>query len=101
MGASFIGNNVNTPNPTETQQNKNYVVDLYMSPPRPVVDKVVNFTLEIKSKIGDVLIELPVAVYILNDGKPVYSNFNNYTLIQQQHYDFNYRFNESDIFTDS
>lgn len=65
-----------------------------MNSPRPVVDKVVNFRLGIKLKIGDVLIELPVAEYILKDGKPEYSNFNSYTQVQQQHYDFNYSFNE-------
>ena len=53
---------------------------------------------EIKSKANYVFIELPIAVYFLNDGKPVYSNPNNYTLVRQRHYDFNHKFNESGVY---
>ena len=45
------------------------------------------------------LIELPVAPYIMKDGKPVFSNPNNYTLVRQQHYDFDYTFNESGVYS--
>lgn len=45
------------------------------------------------------LIELPVATYLLKDGKPVFSNPNNYTLVRQQHYDFDYTFNETGTYS--
>lgn len=96
---SFFGDNGNNLlNATQTQQNENYVVDLFVNPSRPLVDRDINFTLEIKSKAGDVLIELPVAPYITKDGKPVLSNPNNYTLVRQGHYDFDHKFNESGIY---
>lgn len=98
-GHSFFGDNGNTfLNATQTQQNENYVVDLFVNPSRPLVDRDINFTLEIKSKAGDALIELPVAPYIMKDGKPVLSNPNNYTLVRQQHYDFDHKFNESGVY---
>ena len=95
MGHSIFSNNDTPLNATQTKQNDNYVVDLFVSPSRPLVDKVTKFTLEIKSKAGDELIELPVAAYILKDGKPVFSNPNNYSLVRQQYYDFDYTFNET------
>ncbi len=98
-GHSIFGNNGTALNATQTQQNDNYVVDLFVSPSRPLVDKVTNFTLEIQSKVNDVLIELPVAAYVLKDGKPVFSNPNNYTLVRQQHYDFDYTFNETGTYS--
>ncbi|WP_148686786.1 hypothetical protein [Candidatus Nitrosocosmicus hydrocola] len=99
-GHSFFGDGGNTLlNATQTQQNENYVVDLFVDPSIPSVDRHVNFTLEIKSKTNDVLIELPVAVYFLKDGKPVYSNPNNYTLVRQQHYDFGYKFSEPGVYS--
>lgn len=99
-GHSFFDDSGNTLlNATQTQQNENYVVDLFIDPSIPSVDRDINFTLEIKSKANDVLIELPVAVYILKDGKPVFSNPNNYTLVRQQHYDFDHTFNEPGIYS--
>ena len=98
-GTPIFGNNDTTLNATQTQQNDNYVVDLFVSPSRPLVDKDINFTLEIKSKASDELIELPVAAYIIKDGKPVFSNPNNYSLVRQQHYDFDYTFNESGVYS--
>lgn len=96
----FDGNgNDNILNATQTQQNENYVVDLFVNSSRPLVDRDITFTLEIKSKVGDELIELPVAPYILKDGKPVFSNPNNYTLVRQGHYDFGYTFNEPGIYS--
>ncbi|MDF0680584.1 MAG: hypothetical protein P0116_06425 [Candidatus Nitrosocosmicus sp.] len=89
----------NTLNATQTQQNENYVVDLFVNPSRPSVDRDINFTLELKSKANDVLIELPVATYFLKDGKPVYSNPNNYTLVRQQHYDFDHKFSEPGVYS--
>lgn len=96
-GHSFFGDNGNgnTLNATQTQQNENYVIDLFVNPSRPLVDRDINFTLEIKSKTGDELIELPVAPYIMKDGEPVFSNPNNYTLVTQGHYDFDHTFNET------
>lgn len=98
-GHALFGNNSTALNATQTQENDNYIVDLFVSPPRPIVNTLTNFTLEIKSKVGDVLIELPVAPYILKDGKTVFSNPNNYTLVQQQHYDFDHVFNESGTYS--
>ncbi len=98
-GHALFGNNRTALNATQTQQNDNYVVDLFVNPSRPSVDRDINFTLEIKSKANDVLIELPVAAYILKDGKPVFSNPNNYTLVRQQHYDFDYTFNETGTYS--
>jgi hypothetical protein len=96
----FDGNgNGNVLNATQTQQNENYVVDLFVNSSRPLVDRDITFTLEIKSKAWDELIELPVAPYILKDGKPVFSNPNNYTLVSQGHYDFGYTFNEPGIYS--
>lgn len=99
FGHALFGNNSNILKPTQTIQNENYIVDLYMNPPRPLVDKVTNFSLEIKSMAGDSLIELPVSPYILKENKSIFSNPNNYTLVQQQHYDFRYTFNESGPFS--
>lgn len=98
-GHSFFGGNDNTLNATQTQQNENYVVNLFVNPPRLVANRDINFTLEIRSQAGDELIELPVAAYILKDGKPVFSNPNNYTVVRQQHYDFDYTFNEPGIYS--
>jgi hypothetical protein len=74
-----IGNILNA---TQTQQNSNYVVEMFVNSSRPLVERDINLTLEIKSKAGDVLIELPVAPYILKDGKPVFSNPENYVLVR-------------------
>jgi hypothetical protein len=47
----FDGNgNGNVLNATQTQQNENYVVDLFVNSSRPLVDRDITFTLEIKSK---------------------------------------------------
>lgn len=98
-GHALFGKNSTPLNATQTQENDNYLVDLYVSPSRPLVNTLTNFTLEIKSKVGDVLIELPIATYILKEGKLVFSNPNNYTLVQQQHYDFDQIFNESGTYS--
>ena len=98
-GHSFFDGNGNILNATQTQQNENYVVELFVNSSRPLVDRDITFALEIKSKAGDELIELPVAPYILKDGKPVFSNPNNYVLVSQGHYDFGYTFNEPGIYS--
>lgn len=95
----FPGSNGNTLNTTQTQQNDNYDVDLYVNPPRPIPDSNTNFSIDIKSRAGDALIELPVSTYVLKDGKPVFSNPNNYSLVRQQHYDFGYQFSEPGVYS--
>ena len=72
----------------------NYVVELLLNPAKPMIGKDVSFLMQIKSTAGDELIELPVSFYIFKDGKPVFSNPNNYTLVSQGHHDFNYTFSE-------
>jgi hypothetical protein len=79
---------------TRNQTAGNFVIDLLLNPSKPMVGKDIAFLTEVKSTQGDVLIELPVSYYILKDGQPVFSNPNNYTLVRQGHYDFNYTFRE-------
>lgn len=99
-GHSFFDNSEYTlVNATQTQQNENYVVGVFVIPSRPSVGRDINFTLEIKSRANDVLIELPVATYFLKHDKPVYSNPNNYSLVRQQHYDFGYKFGEPGVYS--
>lgn len=72
----------------------NYVVELLLNPAKPMIGKDVSFMMQIKSTAGDELIELPVSFYMFKDGKPVFSDPNNYTLVSQGHHDFNYTFSE-------
>ena len=91
---SFFGGNDASFNGTQTQTIGNYVVDLLVNPSKPIIGKDISFLFRITSNAGDELIELPVSFSIFKDGKPVFSNPNNYTLVRQGHYDFNYTFNE-------
>lgn len=93
--AHFFGGGNNTPlNGTQNQTAGNFVVELLLNPSKPMVGKDTAFLTEVKSTQGDELIELPVSFYILKNGKPVFSNPNNFTLVRQGHYDFNYNFSE-------
>jgi hypothetical protein len=91
---SFFGSTDASLNGTQTQTIGNYVVDLLVNPSKPMIDKDTSFLFRITSNAGDELIELPVSFSILKDGKPVFSNPNNFTLVRQGHYDFNYTFSE-------
>ena len=91
---SFFGGNDASLNGTQTQSIGNYVVDLLVNPSKPMIGKDTSFLFRLTSKAGDELIELPVSFSIFKDGKPVFSNPNNFTLVRQGHYDFNYTFNE-------
>ncbi|HSA75600.1 MAG TPA: hypothetical protein VLE21_05365 [Candidatus Nitrosocosmicus sp.] len=79
---------------TQNQTAGNFVVDLLLNPSKPMVGKDTAFLMQVKSTQGDEIIELPVSFYILKDGKPVFSNPNNFIMVRQGHYDFNYTFNE-------
>ena len=91
---SFFGGNDASLNGTQTQSIGNYVVDLLVNPSKPMIGKDTSFLFRLTSKAGDELIELPVSFSIFKDGKPVFSNPNNFTLVRQGHYDFNYTFSE-------
>jgi hypothetical protein len=91
---SFFGGNNASLNGTQTKTIGNYVIDLLLNPSKPMIDKDTSFLLRLTSNAGDELIELPVSFSILKDGKPVFSNPNNFTLVRQGHYDFNYTFSE-------
>jgi hypothetical protein len=90
----FFGTTDSALTGAQNQTTGNYVVELLLNPSKPMVDKDTSFLMQVKSTTGDALIELPAAFYILKDGKPVYSNANNYTIVKQGHHDFNYTFNE-------
>ncbi|WP_148685635.1 hypothetical protein [Candidatus Nitrosocosmicus hydrocola] len=94
--AHFFGGDgdTNSLSGTQNQTVGNFVIDLLLNPSKPMVGKDIAFLTEVKSTQGDVLIELPVSYYILKDGQPVFSDPNNYTLVRQGHYDFNYTFRE-------
>jgi len=94
FGHSFFGGNDASFNGTQTQTIGNYVVELLVNPSKPMVDKDTSFLFRITSNAGDELIELPVSFSIFKNGKPVFSNPNNFTLVRQGHYDFNYTFSE-------
>jgi hypothetical protein len=79
---------------TQNQTAGNFVVDLLLNPSKPMVGKDTAFLMQVKSTQGDEIIELPVSFYILKDGKPVFSNPNNFIMVRQGHYDFNYTFSE-------
>lgn len=79
---------------TQNQTVGNFVVDLLLNPSKPMVGKDTAFLMQVKSTQGDEIIELPVSFYILKDGKPVFSDPNNFVLVKQGHYDFNYTFSE-------
>lgn len=72
----------------------NFIIDLLLNPSKPLVGKDTAFLMQVKSTQGDEIIELPVAFYILKDGNPVFSNPENYIMVRQGHYDFNYTFSE-------
>lgn len=94
--AHFFGGDGDTSSLSGTQNQTagNFIIDLLLNPSKPMVGKDIAFLTEVKSTQGDVLIELPISYYILKDGQPVFSNPNNYTLVRQGHYDFNYTFRE-------
>ncbi|MDF0680203.1 MAG: hypothetical protein P0116_04485 [Candidatus Nitrosocosmicus sp.] len=91
---SFFGGNDASLNGTQTQSIGNYVVDLLVNPSKPMIGKDTSFLFRLTSKAGDELIELPVSFSIFKDGKSIFSNPNNFTLVRQGHYDFNYTFSE-------
>ena len=91
---SFFGGNDASFNGTQTQIIGNYVVELLVNPSKPMIGKDTSFLFRLTSNAGDELIELPVSFSIFKDGKPVFSNPNNFTLVRQGHYDFNYIFSE-------
>jgi hypothetical protein len=91
---SLFGGNDSGFNGTQTQTIGNYVVELLVNPSKPMIDIDTSFLFRITSNAGDELIELPVSFSIFKDGSPVFSNPDNYTLVRQGHYDFNYTFNE-------
>ena len=91
---SFFGGNDASFNGTQTQTIGNYVVDLLVNPSKPMIGKDTSFLFRLTSNAGDELIELPVSFSIFKDGNPVFSNPNNFTLVRQGHYDFNYTFSE-------
>jgi hypothetical protein len=91
---SFFGVNDASFNGTQTQTIGNYVVELLVNPSKPMIGKDISFLFRLTSNAGDELIELPVSFSIFKDGKPVFSNPNNFTLVRQGHYDFNYTFRE-------
>lgn len=70
------------------------MVELLVNPSKPMIGKDTTFLFRLTSKAGDELIELPVSFYIFKDGKPVFSNPNNFTIVRQGHYDFDYIFSE-------
>ena len=94
--AHFVGggDNIINLNGTQNKTAGNFIVELLLNPSQPTVGKETTFQTEVKSTQNDELIELPVSFYILKDGKPVFSNPNNFTLVRQGHYDFNYTFSE-------
>jgi hypothetical protein len=91
---SFFGGNDASFNGTQTKTIGNYAIDLLVNPSKPMIDKDTSFLFRLTSNAGDELIELPVSFSIFKDGKPVFSNPNNFTLVRQGHYDFNYTFGE-------
>ena len=91
---SFFGGSDASFNGTQTQTIGNYVVELLVNPSKPMIGKDISFLFRLTSNAGDELIELPVSFSIFKDGKPVFSNPNNFTLVRQGHYDFNYTFRE-------
>ena len=91
---SFFGGNDASFNGTQTQTIGNYVVELLVNPSKPMIGKDTSFLFRLTSNAGDELIELPVSFSIFKDGKPIFSNPNNFTLVRQGHYDFNYTFSE-------
>ena len=94
FGHSFFGGNDASFNGTQTQTIGNYVVELLVNPSKPMIGKDTSFLFRLTSNAGDELIELPVSFSIFKDGKPIFSNPNNFTLVRQGHYDFNYTFSE-------
>ena len=96
--AHFFGgggdNDISSLSGTQNQTAGNFVVDLLLNPSKPMVGKDTAFLMQVKSTQGDEIIELPVSFYILKDGKPVFSNPNNFIMVRQGHYDFNYTFSE-------
>lgn len=91
MAHSIFGGSNN--NGTQIQQNGNFVVDLFVNPQNPLINKNTDIFLRFTSKAGDELIELPVSINLLKDGQ-ANKNTNNYVIIQQGHYNFNYKFTE-------
>ena len=91
---SFFGGNDASFNGTQTQTIGNYVIELLVNPSKPMIDKNTSFLFRLTSNAGDELIELPVSFSIFKDGKPIFSNPNNFTLVRQGHYDFDYTFSE-------
>jgi len=90
----FFGGNDASFNGTQTKSIGNYTVEFLVNSSKPLIDRTTSFLFRLTSNAGDVLIELPVFFYFFKDGKPVFSNPNNFTLVSQGHYDFNYTFSE-------
>jgi len=94
--AHFFGSDgdTSTLSGTQNQTAGNFVIDLLLNPSKPMVGKDTAFLMQVKSTQGDEIIELPVSFYILKDGNSIFSNPNNYIMVRQGHYDFNYTFSE-------
>lgn len=92
---SFFGGSDDSFNGTQTQSIGNYMVELLVNPSKPMIGKDTSFLFRLTSDTGDELVELPVSFSIFKDGNPVFSNLNNFTLVRQGHYDFDYVFSES------
>ena len=93
-GSGGGDNDISSLSGTQNQTAGNFVVDLLLNPSKPMVGKDTAFLMQVKSTQGDEIIELPVSFYILKDGKPVLSNPNNFIMVRQGHFDFNYTFSE-------
>ena len=91
---SFFGGSDDSFNGTQTQSIGNYIIELLVNPSKPMIGKDTSFLFRLTSDTGDELIELPVSFSIFKDGNPEFSNPNNFTLVRQGHYDFDYVFSE-------
>ncbi len=93
-GHTLFGNNNGSA--VQIQKNGNFQVELSTIPPKPLLYENTDILLRITSTAGDELIELPVYLSLVKDGKiNNTSSLSNLTMVRGGHYNFNTVFSDS------
>ncbi len=92
FGHTLMGNNNGSS--VQIQKNGNFQVELSTVPSKPLLHKNTDILLRITSTAGDELIELPVYMSLVKDGKINNTSSSNLTIVRGGHYNFNTVFSD-------
>ncbi len=92
-GHTLSGNNNGSA--VQIQKNGNFLVELSTIPPKPLLSENTDILLRITSTTGDEIIELPIYLSLVKDGKiNNTSSLSNLTMVRGGHYNFNTVFSD-------